>query len=153
LHQIYVDKIDGKVTDEFYENTVDKWQEELGQIKESIRRHEDGDAHYLSQGIHILELCNKAHRLYLQQTPIKRAKLLRYILSNCTLLDGSLTPTYRKPSTCWPKGSPVLKCSPARTRTSDLVVTLNPVLLPEVDYLFSMVGGSPIEGKILSAQL
>ena len=27
--------------------------------------------------------------------------------------------------------------SPARTRTSDLVVTLNPILLPEVDYLFT----------------
>ena len=104
LHQIYIDKIDGKVTDEFYENTVDKWQEELSQIKESMRRHENGDANYLSQGIHILELCNKAHRLYLRQTPMKRTKLLRYILSNCTLVDGSLTPTYRKPFDLLAKG-------------------------------------------------
>ncbi len=104
LHQIYIDKIDGEVSDEFYDNTVDKWQGELNQIKESMRRHENGDATYLSQGIHILELCNKAHRLYLQQTPTKRSKLLRYILSNCTLIDGSLTPTYRKPFDLLAKG-------------------------------------------------
>ena len=30
------------------------------------------------------------------------------------------------------------KSSPARTRTSDLVVTLNPKLLSEVDYIFAV---------------
>lgn len=42
--------------------------------------------------------------------------------------------------------------SPSRTRTSDLVVTLDPELLPEVDYLFSVafaLGG----GCIVSAHL
>jgi len=29
--------------------------------------------------------------------------------------------------------------SPARTRTSDLVVTLNPKLLSEVDYIFALI--------------
>lgn len=97
LHQIYIDKIDGKVLEEFYDQCTQKWQEELSQIKESIARHENSDSNYLAQGIHILELCNRAHRLYLRQTPNERAKLLNYMLSNCILSDGSLTPIYRKP--------------------------------------------------------
>lgn len=104
LHQIYIDKIDSKVSEEFYDEMTEKWQEELSQIKEAIGKHENSDSHYLSQGIHILELCNRAYRLYLQQTPLKRAKLLHYILSNCTLLDGSLCPTYRKPFDLLAKG-------------------------------------------------
>jgi len=104
LHQIYIDKIDVKVSEEFFNEMTDKWQEELNQIKEQIGRHENSDSNYLSQGVHILELCNKAHRLYLQQTPIKRAKLLHYILQNCTLINTTLCPTYRKPFDIIAKG-------------------------------------------------
>ncbi len=97
LHQIYVDKIDAKISEEFFNKTTDKWQEELNEIKSAIVKHENADSNYLAQGVHILELCNQAYRLYLQQTALENAKLLRYILSNCTLNDGTLCATYRKP--------------------------------------------------------
>ncbi len=97
LHQIYIDKIDGKISEEFFSRMTSAWEEELNQIRTAITKHENSDGNYLSQGVHILELCNKAHRLYLQQTPIKNSKLLHFILSNCTLNDASLCPTYRKP--------------------------------------------------------
>ena len=41
--------------------------------------------------------------------------------------------------------------SPSRTRTSDLVVTLDPELLPEVDYLISHALGVSGGGCIVSA--
>lgn len=87
-----------------YHSVTDKFQEELIELKGAIDRHENADLNYLAKGAHILELCNKAHALYLQQTPDKHAKLLRYILSNCTLIDGSLCPTYRKPFDLMAKG-------------------------------------------------
>ncbi len=104
LHQIYIDKIDGKVTEEFFDKTTDQWQEELNEIKSAIAKHENADSNYLAQGLHILELCNKAYSLYLRQSPAKHAKLLQYLLSNCTLIDGTLTPTYRKPFDLMAKG-------------------------------------------------
>jgi len=97
LHQVYVDKIDGKVTEEIYHSMTDKWQEELDQVKSAIVKHETADSNYMAQGIHILELCNQVKRLYLRQTATENAKLLKYVLSNCTLIDGTLCPTYRKP--------------------------------------------------------
>ncbi len=97
LHQTYIDKIDGKVTEEFYTEMANKWEDELSQIKEQIGRHENADINYLAQSIHILELCNRVKQLYLQKEPAKKAKLLHYILSNCTLNDATPCPTYRKP--------------------------------------------------------
>ena len=48
-------------------------------------------------GVRALELANKAHFLYLSQTPQEKAKLLRIVLSNCSVDATKLYPTYRKP--------------------------------------------------------
>lgn len=104
LHQIYVDKVDGKITEGFFTNIMEKTQEELTDITSAITKHGNADINYLAQGAHILELCNKAYSLYLRQTPIENAKLLRYILSNCTLNDVTICPTYRKPFNLMVKG-------------------------------------------------
>jgi site-specific DNA recombinase len=55
------------------------------------------DRDYLQQGVQILELANKAYNLYLQQPHEERAKLLRFVLLNCSLKAGNLTAVYRKP--------------------------------------------------------
>ena len=47
--------------------------------------------------VRILELANQAHSLYVTQTPQKKAKLLRIVLSNCAVDAVSVYPTYRKP--------------------------------------------------------
>ena len=47
--------------------------------------------------VRILELANKAHSLYVTQTPQEKAKLLRLVLSNCGVDAVSVYPTYRKP--------------------------------------------------------
>ena len=45
----------------------------------------------------IFELANSAYSLYVSQNSTEQAKLLRMVLSNCSVSDVSLTPTYRKP--------------------------------------------------------
>lgn len=104
IHQIYIDKLDGHITDEFYKEKVDDWRSEQDGIKSAIARHENADSNYLAHGIHILELSNKAYDLYLRQIPSEKARLLHYLLSNCTIIDGSLCPTYRKPFDLLAKG-------------------------------------------------
>ena len=47
--------------------------------------------------VRILELANKAHSLYVRQTPQKKTKLLRMVLSNCAVDAVSVYPTYREP--------------------------------------------------------
>jgi site-specific DNA recombinase len=104
LHAIYIDKLDGRLSEEQYERMVNEWHKELNQINLKINRHESSDINYITQGVRILELCNNIQGLYLQQTHAERAKLLKTILSNC-LFDGvSLYPTYNKPFDLIAKG-------------------------------------------------
>ena len=97
IHQIYIDKLDRKISGEKYEAMTSEWNEELGGIQREIAKHENADANYLSQGVHILELCNRAYGLYLQQEPREGAKILHTILSNCTMDGVTLVPEMRKP--------------------------------------------------------
>jgi len=48
-------------------------------------------------GARILELAHKAHFLYLKQTPEEQAKLLKIVVSNCSIDAANVYPTYRKP--------------------------------------------------------
>jgi len=43
--------------------------------------------------VRILEHANKAHSLYVTQTPQEKAKLLRMVLSNCAVDAVSVYPT------------------------------------------------------------
>ena len=97
LRQIYLDRIDGKITEQFSTHMSEETQKELDSIGATIAKHENSNINYLTQGNSILELCNKAYDLYLRQTPMENAKLLRHILLNCTLNDVTACPTYRSP--------------------------------------------------------
>src|SRR2546425_13099597 len=66
-------------------------------LERQISGHMAADRTYLQQGVQILELANKAYHLYLQQPHEERAKLLRFVLLNCSLQDRNLTAVYRKP--------------------------------------------------------
>lgn len=96
------------------------WQEEQANILATIEKHKDANTNYYAQGIHLLELAQKAYSLYLQQTPTQRRRLLNFLLSNCTLDAGNLDPTYKKPfdlmakghsRSDWLPGRPGTKCA------------------------------------------
>lgn len=97
IDQIYIDKLDGKVSEEFYAEKIKEWRAEQENIRLNIGNHENANTNYFSQGVHILELAQKAYSLYLKQEPAEKHRLLNYLLSNCTFIDGSLYPVYRKP--------------------------------------------------------
>ena len=96
-HKAYDDKLEGKITEDFWKLKSGMWQQELDLIKSSMAQHEDADAHYMDQGIRILELAKEAYSLYLLQSHHERRMLLSTILSNCVFLRGGLCPTYKKP--------------------------------------------------------
>jgi site-specific DNA recombinase len=97
LDRAYIDKLDGKISDEFWSRKATEWQTEEQQIRFAIQGLEQAGPERLLDGIRILELANKAYFLYLKQTPLEQAKLLKMVLSNCALDAASIYPTYRKP--------------------------------------------------------
>ncbi len=98
MDQAYLDKLDGKITTEFWERKNTEWLREEQQVQFALAglKQADEPARLLTAS-RTLELANKAYSLYVRQNPVEQAKLLKMVLSNCRIDAVNLTPTYRKP--------------------------------------------------------
>ena len=97
MDQAYSDKLDGKIPEDFWERKMSEWRAEEQQIEITLNTPSDSYGDRVLSARRILELANKAHFLYVTQKPAEQAKLLRMVLSNCSVDAVSLYPTYRKP--------------------------------------------------------
>ena len=83
---------------------MNEWREEQSGFFHQIQAHQQANENYLIQGSKLLELANKAHSLYLQQSSREKARLLRIVQSNCTWDGLNPRPIYRKPFDLLAKG-------------------------------------------------
>ena len=97
LDQLYIDKLDGKVSESFWLDKSRVWETEQARLVSQIQAHQVADHRYYDDGLKLLELASKAHELYSKQPLEQKNRFLRILLSNCTLQDGTLRPTYQKP--------------------------------------------------------
>jgi hypothetical protein len=97
IDQAYLDKLDGKISEEFWAQKNAEWQEEASGIALAIRALSAANPDRLLTANRILELANKAYSMYLSQNVAEQGKLLRMVLSNCATDGVSLYPAYRKP--------------------------------------------------------
>ena len=97
INAMYVDKLDGKITDDFFMEKSAEWREEQNRIKERIDQLQAASENYLAEGVGLLELAQNAHRLFVKQAPSEKRRLLNFLVSNCVWKDGELTVTYKQP--------------------------------------------------------
>jgi site-specific DNA recombinase len=97
LDQAYLDKLDGKITEEFWNRKSAEWMSEEQQVLSALRGLEQARPERMLDAVRTLELANKAYFLYLKQEPAEKAKLLKMVLLNCGIDAASVYPTYRKP--------------------------------------------------------
>ena len=97
LDQAYSDKLDGKISEDFWQRKANEWQQEEQQVLLALNGLQDAGPDRVLTGSRILELANKAHFLYLRQNPAEQGKLLKIVLSNCAIDGANLYPNYRKP--------------------------------------------------------
>jgi site-specific DNA recombinase len=97
LDQLYIDKLDGKISESFWLDKSKAWEADQARLVTQIQAHPVSDHRYYEDGFKLLELASKAHELYSKQIPEQKNRFLRILLSNCTLQCGTLRPTYQKP--------------------------------------------------------
>jgi site-specific DNA recombinase len=97
MDQAYQDKLDEKISEDFWLRKSAEWQAEEQQIRTSLQALIATRPERLLEASKILELANKAYFLYVKQNHSEKAKLLKTIVSNCAIDAVSLYPTYRKP--------------------------------------------------------
>ncbi len=94
----YTDKLDGKISPEFWQRKQTDWEREELRINSLISGStEDKNGERLLSAQRILELAQNAYYLYLTRKPAEQAELLRNVLLNCSIDAVSIYPTYRKP--------------------------------------------------------
>jgi site-specific DNA recombinase len=97
MTQAYVDKLDGKINEEFWTRQMDEWQSEERQVQSQLESLKLSSTNSALSAQRCLELANNAYFLYLTRKPAQQAELLRMVLLNCAIDGASVYPTYRKP--------------------------------------------------------
>ena len=94
---MYLDKLDGRVDAAFFDRMSAEWRAEQERCQREIDRHQEADRSYMDEGVQILELARNAQRLFEQQEPRQKRRLLNFVLSNCTWEDGEVVAAFRQP--------------------------------------------------------
>ena len=97
LEQTYLDKIEGRITTEFWKSTHDRWVDEQNIVLNRIDELSRANRNYYEQGVEFLELAQSAYSSYIDKSIEEKARLLKTLLSNCSMEGVNLYPTYKKP--------------------------------------------------------
>jgi hypothetical protein len=97
--QAYEDKLLGKIDETFWAERNAAWQTELAEINGELLAIESAPpkADLLTAARKPVELLQAAPTLYLTQDPAEKVNLLRTMVSNYTITDGSVSVVLRSP--------------------------------------------------------
>lgn len=97
LNILYDDKLDGKITPEFYEQKFKQYTKEKEELVSAIEKHSNAQTKYFELGVNILELSQKAKEIYQKAKIEQKRTLLSLIFSNLSLNEGKLKVSFTKP--------------------------------------------------------
>ena len=97
IDAMYVDKLDGRIEAAFFDRKASEWRSEQDRLLQSIEEHQAANQTYLEEGVRLLELAQRAHRLFQKQEPREKRRLLNFLLSNCSWKGGELIAVFRQP--------------------------------------------------------
>jgi site-specific DNA recombinase len=97
LHAIYIDKLDGRIDNYFFDKLSGDFRLQQDSCLRQIARHQDADQSYLEEGIGLLEMARSTQRLFENEQPLEKRRLLNFVLSNSSWKDGELRATFRQP--------------------------------------------------------
>ncbi len=98
LKIMYEDKLDGRISTEFYDQRVESFGQEREILTESLRKLNSDNTEYYKVGVAIHELALRAGKIYQSDkaTTEERRLLLAYAFSNISVLQGTIKPEYTK---------------------------------------------------------
>jgi len=96
LEAIYEDKIDGKITPEFYSKKLKEYTEQKEEATETLKKLNEGNTKYYQAGYTLHELALRAGEIYKspKATIEDKRLLLSKIFSNLSLGADNITPDY-----------------------------------------------------------
>jgi site-specific DNA recombinase len=87
---LYADRLDRRISTEFYDAKRAEIESELDRIQESMRRHSEADKKYFDLGINLFELSQLAPDIFMNAEPEKKRKLLTLMCQEIYTVQGRL---------------------------------------------------------------
>jgi len=98
LDRLYDDRLDEKISEDFYNRKFKQYSEEKENTTQAIQRHSQANTKYYQLGINIYELSQKAKQIYLKakkkKLTDKQRQLVRFVFANLTLDEGKVDYEY-----------------------------------------------------------
>lgn len=111
LEAIYDDKIDGKITEDFYQKKFEQYTLEKDQVLKELKNIDNAGNKYYELGSSLIDLANRAKEIYMhpKRTVKDKRLLMNLMFSSLKLKDGELTITYSKAFEILSKFAPAWK--------------------------------------------
>ncbi len=94
LDKLYEDRIDEKISKDFYERNAQKSETELNDVIEAIEKHTKANIDYKKLGINIFELSQRGREIYENKALMEeKRELLNFVFSNIQVNGDQLIPT------------------------------------------------------------
>ena len=79
-----------------HQKIVAEWQAEQDRCLRDIERHQGVDRSYLEEGVRFIEQVQNARRLFEKQNSRDKRHLPKFLVSNCSSIDGKLLATLKQ---------------------------------------------------------
>lgn len=90
IDQAYLDKLDGKISEEFWQTHTKKWIADKEELSLKLVSAQRSDANYLENAHFILELAKNAATWFKNGNSEKKRRVLDTLISNCSYKDENL---------------------------------------------------------------
>ena len=97
LETMYLDKLDGRITQEFFDKQSAAWRSEQDGLQRKIQEVQKATPAPIDQAVDMLRLTSRASELFLQQTAAEQRRLLQVVVEKAAWQDGALRTTLFEP--------------------------------------------------------
>lgn len=97
IETMYMDKLDGRITQEFFDRTSAAWRAEQEALSRKIRNIQIAATVPIDDAVDMLRLTSRASELFLQQPAAEQRRFLGSVVEKATWQDGALRTTLFEP--------------------------------------------------------
>ena len=97
IRAMYLDKLDGIVAQDFYDQKTAEWRKEQQDLQRKIRDIQRAAPAPIDQAVDVIRVTSRASELFLEQTFSEQRRLLQLMIESATWRDGALRTTLFEP--------------------------------------------------------
>jgi site-specific DNA recombinase len=97
IETMYMDKLDGRVTQEFFDRNSANWRQEQDGLLRKIQEIQKATLAPIDQAVDLLRLTSRASELFLRQPASEQRRLLQTVVEKAAWQDGTLRTTLLEP--------------------------------------------------------